>query len=328
MLAGLGLGLGLGLGGRVSRGGSPDLHPSTTTTRPAVPAAVRPASPGSFQVGSTSVVVSDPLPSGTRSLPTVVWFPTETSAGRSLGSSRFPLLVFSQGFDLAVSAYDGLISAWASAGYVVAAPTYPDTDPSSPQLNESDIVNHPADLRAVIATVQQLATRPGSVFDEVNPDEVGVVGHSDGGDVSLAVADNSAYQDPAVKAVAVLSGAELASFGGTYFDGPPVPLLAVQGSADTVNPPACSVQFYDQAPQPKYYVDLLGAGHEPPYTDPGSTAETVVARVTTAFFDAELAGEAGALAAMTSAADVGGVSELFAGTPPPAATGGCPGAPS
>jgi predicted dienelactone hydrolase len=273
-------------------------------------------------------VVSDPLTSGpARELPTAVWYPTKTSAGRPLGASQFPLLVFSQGFDLSVSDYDDLITTWASAGYVVAAPTYPDTDPTSPQLNESDIVNHPADLRAVISTVLGLADQPGSVFDEVDPEEVGVVGHSDGGDVSLAVADNSAYRDPLVKAVAVLSGAELASFGGSYFDGPAVPLLAVQGSADTINPPACSVQLYDQAPPPKYYLDLLGAEHEPPYIDPGTPAEEVVAQVTTEFFDAVLAGEPGALAEMERAANVPNVSELFAGTPAPPASGGCPGAP-
>jgi len=141
------------------------------------------------------------------------------------------------------------------------------------------------------------------------------------------VADNAAYRDPLVKAVAVLSGAELASFGGSYFDGPAVPLLAVQGSADTINPPACSVQLYDQAPPPKYYLDLLGAEHEPPYIDPGTPAEEVVAQVTTEFFDAVLAGEPGALAEMERAANVPNVSELFAGTPAPPASGGCPGAP-
>ncbi len=324
VLAGIGLGLGLSVW---AQGGStpppttsapPTTPPPTTTTTEATPSV-----PGAYRVGTTSITVVE---SSTRSLPTGVWYPSATGTGGSLHGAHFPLLVFSQGYDLSVSAYADLITAWASAGYVVVAPTYPDTAPTSPTLNESDIVNHPGDLKSVITTVLQLAGQAGSVLAAVNTGEIGLVGHSDGGDVSLTVAENSAYQDPRVKAVAVLSGAELASFGGTYFGGATVPLLAVQGSADTINPPGCSVQFYTQAPEPKYYLDLLGAQHEPPYTVAGSPAEQVVARVTTEFFDAELAGNKTAASAMATAGNQAGVSQFYPGTPPPVATG-CPGAP-
>ena len=52
------------------------------------------------------------------------------------------MLVFSQGFDLRVGAYSALLAGLASSGFVVAAPTYPHTDPG-PGLDESDILNHP-----------------------------------------------------------------------------------------------------------------------------------------------------------------------------------------
>ena len=39
-----------------------------------------------------------------------------------------------------------------------------------------------------------------------------------------------------------------------------------QGTADTVNLPGCSAQLYDEAQGPKWYVDLLGAGHLVPYS--------------------------------------------------------------
>jgi dienelactone hydrolase len=199
--------------------------------------------------------------------------------------------VFSQGFDITTQEYATLITDWASAGFVVAAPTYPHTDPSPPTLlDESDIVNHPADLQAVITAVVAAGHQSGAALAGlINADEIGLVGQSDGGDVSLAVADNSCCRYPGVKAAAILSGAELSSFGGQYFTTPGPPILIVQGSTDTVNPPICSVQAYNAAPTPKYYLDLLGASHLDPYTEPGSY-ETVVARVTTAFFDAELAG--------------------------------------
>jgi dienelactone hydrolase len=161
----------------------------------------------------------------------------------------------------------------------------------------------------------------------INPDEIGLIGHSDGGDVSLAVAENSCCQDPQVKAAAILSGAELASFGGSYFTASPVPVVVVQGDADTINPPACSEQIYDDAVPPKYYLDLLGAGHGPPYLETG-TDQDVVAKVVTDFFDAELAGQPAAIAAMMSAGDLAGAAEISDASLAPPAPAGCPGAPA
>ena len=146
----------------------------------------------------------------------------------------------------------------------------------------------------------------------IDANEIGVVGHSDGADVTLAVAADTCCRDPRVKAAAILSGAELASFGGRYAFSGGVPLLITQGNADTINLPACSAQIYNAAASPKYYLDLLGAPHEPPYADPGPDQQ-IVAQVTTDFFDAELAGQSAALAAMTTDGNVGGRSSLTTG---------------
>ena len=236
--------------------------------------------------------------------------------------------MFSQGYDLSVQAYATLLTGWASAGFVVAAPTYPDTDPSDQHsLDENDITNHPADLRYVITTLLDASHESGSPLSGlIDANAIGVVGHSDGADVALAVAADTCCQDPRVKAAAILSGAELASFGGRYAFSGGVALLVAQGSADTINLPACSAQIYNAAAPPKYYLDLLGAPHEPPYADPGPDQQ-IVARVTTDFFDAELAGQTAALAAMTTDGSVGGRSSLTASTVSPQEPGTCPGAP-
>lgn len=222
-----------------------------------------------------------------RILPTVVRYPTVAPGA---GHVRFPLVVFSQGFDEPADAYSGLLNAWARAGYVVASPTYPLTDPSVPGgVNESDIVNHPADLRFVISALQGAAANPHSPLQSVlNPHQIAVAGQSDGGDVSLAVAANSCCRDPAVKAAMILSGAELAAFGGTYYaNHAGVPLLVTQGSDDPINVPGCSAQLYDQAPPPKYYLDISGAQHLPPYIDPGPTRRGIEL-TTIAFLNAYL----------------------------------------
>src|SRR5581483_9590258 len=116
-----------------------------------------------FKVGLTKFTLSEPASSATpnshtgagapvRSIPVGVRYPavgtfnghSNPGAPADTAHGPYPLVVFSQGYDMAASAYAGLINAWASAGYVVAAPTYPFTDPLAPGgPNETDIVYHP-----------------------------------------------------------------------------------------------------------------------------------------------------------------------------------------
>jgi len=280
--------------------------------------------------GSTTIAVPDATtPAST--IPVTIWFPAEQGSPGTVPDpvhAPYPMIAFSQGFELTVAQYSSLLSAWASAGFVVAAPTYPHTDPTNPtDLDEGDIVNHPADLRLAISSLLADSSHPGSILSGlINGTEIGLAGQSDGGDVSLATGDNTCCRYPGVKALAILSGAELTSFGGEYFTPTSPPLLVVQGDDDTVNAPACSAQIYDGAPLPKYYLDLLGAGHTTPYIEP-SQYESVVVKVTTDFFAAELYGQGVAAAAMTGAANVANVSTLTVGGAAPATTGTCLGAP-
>ncbi len=306
---------------------------TTTTTAP-------PITPvGTYAVATTALTVTVAgMPPTDDQLPTTVWYPVAKAAPPHRRSShrrsarrRDPLLVFSQGFAEPVSSYAVLTRAWASAGFVVAGPTYPHTSPSTPTtLDRADLVHHPADLAAVITSLLDASRRRGSALaGRIDASEIGLVGQSDGGDVSLAVADNSCCRYPGIGAIAILSGAEYANFAGQYFGSgtpPGPPLLAVQGTEDTINPPVCSVQFYDAATPPKYYLDLLDATHLGPYTE--STSYTgVVVTVTTAFFDAELAGEPAALATMAAGGNVPGVAALSTGPTAPPASGTCPTAP-
>lgn len=291
-----------------------------------------------FQVSTTTLEV--PVPATGRVLSTEVWYPATKKSGRLVpdrSGAPYPLVVFSQGYDEAASAYSALISQWAAAGFVVAAPTYPFTAPPGP-LDEADIINHPVELRSVLGALTNVPRRSASVLAGlVDPSEVGLAGQSDGGDVSLAVADNTCCHDPAVKAIAVLSGAELSSFGGAYFTGPQVPLLVVQGSADTVNVPACSSQIYNEAKGTKYYLDLLGASHLEPYVPPAvqnaaapiaGAYRHVTAQVTTDFFEAELTRKRGALASMEHAGEVPRLAQFSVGGNAPPTGDWCDGSPA
>ncbi len=292
---------------------------------------------GTFAVGTAEIDgIERPVTgqSEARLLPTLLWYPArghpggvQSGAPPDRTHGPYPLLVFSEGFGTASATYGFLLEALASAGFVVAAPTYPDTAPPA-TLDESDIVNHPADLRFVISALVRQARAPGMLLSGlIASGEIGVLGHSDGADVTLAVAADACCRDLRVRAAAILSGAELTSFGGSYFGADSPPLLVSQGNADPINAPACSAQIYDGAPAPKYYLDLLGASHLPPYVDPGRDRE-IVAQVLTDFFEGELSPRRGVLAALAGAGNVTSLSRLTHAPTAPQATGFCPGAPS
>jgi predicted dienelactone hydrolase len=301
-----------------------------------------------FRVGLVSFALSEPAsaaiattrtPTGNsvRVLPTVVRYPAigapdgraTPGATPARAAGPFPLLVFSQGYDMPAAAYSWLMNAWTRAGFVVAAPTYPRTNPTSPGgPDEADIVNHPADLRSVIASLRK-SHIPGAkaITGLIDPREVAVIGQSDGGDVSLAVAAGSCCRDTAVKAAVILSGAELQAFGGAYYNTGSVPLLVVQGSADTINPPGCSIQLYDHAPRPKYYLELVGAQHLQPYVDPGRD-RSLVATAVLDFLGRYLEGRASGIRKLARDGNAPPVANLITRATGPGARTYCPGAPA
>jgi len=292
------------------------------TSPPAAGASGRPAAgtPDSYRVGERQMSFTEPAhvgPAhqhlGQRTLATVIWYPqSPRSAGPQPASGPFPLLVFAPGLTQCADPYSDLLQAWAQAGYVVAAVNFPRTDCHVAAPDEPDIVNQPADMAYVISSLLALSARPHDVFSGlINPHQIGVAGHSDGGDTVAALAANTCCTDHRLAAVAVLSGAEYPPMPGRYFpDGTP-PMLFVQGSADTDNPPRLSLQLYraDTAGA-RYYLDLFGEDHIDPYLGTNPAEQQLVARVTLAFFDRYVLGQTPALATMTRDGNVSGTAAL------------------
>jgi len=314
--------------------GSTSTAGSSTTTPAGTPGDL-PAAP--YQVGSTSLGFTD----GTASLPTTILYPA-TSAGSGARPLRpsggWPLIVFSQGYAVAPDDYSRLLHSWAEAGYVVAAPSYPHTTPGQPGgLAEYYIIYHPAELRVVVEDLSDLG---GKLAGVVDPSRIGLVGQSDGGDVTDAAVNDTTWRIPGISAAVILSGAELTSFGGTYQPNPSVPLLVTQGDADTVNAPACSEQIYDAQTGTRYYLDLLGADHLSPYLDPSDLSDfpgepqanaaayrKVVRAVTLTFWQRYLAGRTTTDRNIIAAGTVSGTAQITAG-PAVAVDGYCSGAPT
>jgi Chlorophyllase enzyme len=215
-----------------------------------------------------------------------------------------PLLVFGHGFAVTPRPYAPLLHAWARAGYVVAAPVFPLENAHAPGgPDESDLVNQPRDVSFVIT---QLTRRLPGLIDHR---QIAVSGQSDGGETALAVAYDVHFVDRRVRAAMILSGAKIPGVGGFTFPAPSPPLLATQGTADTINPPSFTRNFFAIAPRPKFLLWLLGAGHLPPYTTEQPQLGVVEA-VTIAFLDRYVRIQRGAARTLRAAGDVPGIARL------------------
>jgi dienelactone hydrolase len=314
-------------------------HPQPDPAKPAAQDTAKPASQapathapgrtitvgtaGSYQVGERKVTFLEPAHAGPtgqyldqRALLTAIWYPLAPgSAGPQPAPGPFPLLMFAPGFMQCGATYSRLLQAWASAGYVVAVVNFPRTDcVVGAAAYEPDLVNQPADMSYVLSRLLALSAQRHEFFSGLlNRHEIAAAGQSDGGDTVAALAANACCSDHRLAAVAVLSGAEWPPMPGRYFAGGAPPMLFVQGSADTINPPWTSLQLYRaDAVSARYYLDLSGADHMVPYTGTNPT-ERLVARVTLAFFDRYVLGRAGALATMTRDGNVSGVAALVSG---------------
>jgi len=221
----------------------------------------------------------------------------------------YPLIVFGHGFALTPALYARLLRAWTAAGYVVAAPVFPLGNAAAPGgPTESDLINQPKDMSFVIARLLALnAHRDSVLHGKIDPSHVAVAGHSDGAETALAVAYDGRFRDRRVGAAIVLSGAALPGMGAFPRGGPP--LLAVQGTADTINAPATSAGFFRLAGRPKFLLWLLGAAHLQPYTDQEPQLG-IVEQATIAFLDHYLKGRP--LRALDRAAQRTGLARLTA----------------
>jgi acetyl esterase/lipase len=258
--------------------------PTTTTLTPLARARIEPPPYPVVQVTVPLVDTTRPTVShgrtisASRALTTLVWVPEEPG--------RWPLVVFSHGFDVGPLTYEALLRAWAAHGYVVAAPEFPLTDPAlaGANLDENDIDNQPADVRFVTDTL----VSPGQpLAAKIDASRVAVAGHSDGAEAALAASvDPTPAGAPAYRAVIAMSVSPLA---GTAPTANP-PLLVTQGDVDTINPPALGYQTWNQAASPKYLDVLHGGGHLPPL-EAGSGWLPGVEALSEAFLDYYVAGD-------------------------------------
>ena len=243
-----------------------------------------------------------------RTLPTRVLAPAAGQAGRP-----YPLVVFAHGSGGLGTRYDPLLRAWATAGHVVVAPSFPiardDAEAGDWQL---DLPKLPGDMTFVIDEILRLnADGSSPLRGAVDPARIGVAGHSMGGMTTLAVAGNTCCHDPRIRAAVVLAGRETPFGNGQFWSRIITPLLLVHGDADYNVVYADGRRAFANAPPPRFLVTILNGDHGTPYTgDPGDPQASLVTDVTLDFFDHYLRDVPEGLTRLEARASAPGVARL------------------
>ena len=212
-----------------------------------------------------------------RTLKTTIWYPAQgtpsstpiAGAAADRTGGPYPLIVFAHGLSATPQYYQALLTRWAAAGFVVAAPLFPLTHAGTPGgLDQDDQINQPADVRFVITSMLAMNTeKTGALKGMLSPTEIGVSGQSDGAVTVLAFLNNCCT-DARVKAVEVISGDPEAYPNGKYrSSGNPATLIA-HGTLDPLLPFNQMVSFYNTLTGPKAFLSMVGADHTS-YLTPG-----------------------------------------------------------
>ncbi len=246
-----------------------------------------------------------------RTLVTTIWYPARGSGSvATAGDGTYPLIVFAHGLGGSPPGYRQLLTAWSAAGYVVAAPLFPLSSSETPGGPDGgDIANQPGDMSFVIDQVLKAsAASNGPLSGLVDPNEIGAAGHSNGAITTLGLVANSCCRDTRVKAAVVMAGTTEGLGGGQYNLAEAPPLIVVQDLHDGLVPYADAVAVFNEARGPKALLALDWDSH--PDTT-GSSAHMAASGVvgptsgsviksTTAFFNAFLKHEHGALEAVAA----------------------------
>jgi len=207
-----------------------------------------------------------------RTLNTYIWYPAVANTGHAQGnalrdadvlSGRWPLIMFSHGSCGIPNQSPFYAEALASWGFIVAAPSHPGNTTfelstcSQPAVLADSFANRPADI-GYVASVLIGASRsePDSPFyRRVDPDRLGMTGHSFGGQTTLRVAASDRRFDAAV-ALAPAVGEGLSTLDIE------IPTMVMGAELDSLTPfETASRDAYALLRGPRFLVELLNTGH-------------------------------------------------------------------
>jgi dienelactone hydrolase len=219
-----------------------------------------------------------------------------TTIYRPKGQGPFPLIVFGHGSNGHPDKFSELLTAWAEAGYVAAAPAFPLTNSTVPQApkNVGDVANQPADMSFVLTQVLRENRDPKSdLYRAIDRRHIGAAGLSLGGATTYSAVFDDCCRDRRFTAAMVLDGIRLGS--ALRLDGH-VPLLIAHADTDPAIPYSTAQAASRDAAPPVWLVTLHGASHASQWENDPTPYDAAGAELTVDFWDATLGGDKRAFA--------------------------------
>ena len=246
---------------------------------------------GPYAVGHMTGQVFDAIRDN-RSLPYNVWYPAQGAVDEDLERTLYPLLgpiginaelavddlpvaegdplpllVFSHGSGGINIQSIRMMEALASHGFVVVSPSHTgNTSSDFSDTLEQAGANRVPDVSYMLDVFLGRNDSQGDAFHQrLNPDLIGVLGHSFGGGTALGMVAGfyDAPADPRVRAVMPISATVLERFTDEALALVSEPVLFLGGTEDTSVPIENHDYGFDQltGSSALYQVDIVGAGH-------------------------------------------------------------------
>lgn len=238
-----------------------------------------------------------------RTVPVAIWYPTRDRPkeyvykngiptglislnGKPAENGPFPLIVFSHGYGGCGIQSAFFTEALAQEGYVVAAPDHQDaafcsiipdnrsginqeydllqfTEPEL--ITDTSYLDRRDDVKAVIDRMLQQNADPSSVlYQIIDPEQIGMCGHSLGGYTTVAMAGGwQSWRDERIRAALMFSPYIQPFLIHSDISAISIPLMFQGGTNDILITPSIqkSNGGYDQANPPKFFLEIRNAGH-------------------------------------------------------------------
>jgi fermentation-respiration switch protein FrsA (DUF1100 family) len=168
---------------------------------------------------------------------------------------KLPLVVFGHGLGGEPESYKDLLTAFSSAGYVIAAPAFPLSNAKA--VGGVTFLDQPGQAKDISFVITQIIKDPA-----VDADKILVAGHSLGGITVVDLLGNPQQIDSRVDAAIVLAGTtNVLSFAKMFEGTPSIPALFMHGDVDETVPYNLGVTTFQKAKTPKWFLTVVGGSH-------------------------------------------------------------------